>query len=53
MLPALEQWVEQKRAPDRIVANRKPDWTHPLCPYPQVATYQGKGKRKGCGKLEV
>jgi feruloyl esterase len=44
MLAALEQWVETGVAPDRIVASRTmPDRTRPLCPYPQVATYTGKG----------
>ncbi len=40
MLRALEQWVEQSKAPDRIVAYRvrdgKVDRTRPLCPYPEV-----------------
>jgi feruloyl esterase len=44
---ALEQWVEQGKAPDRIVAahstNGIVDRTRPLCPYPQVATYTGSG----------
>jgi feruloyl esterase len=44
---ALEQWVEQKKAPDQIVAshvaNGAVDRTRPLCPYPQVATYRGSG----------
>jgi len=44
---ALEQWVEQKKAPDQIVAshstNGSVDRTRPLCPYPQVATYKGSG----------
>jgi feruloyl esterase len=43
----LEQWVEQGKAPDRIVASHetdgKPDRTRPLCPYPQTARYQGSG----------
>lgn len=47
MLTALEQWVEQGQAPDRIVASHlaggKPDRTRPLCPYPEVAVYNGKG----------
>ncbi|HXH24432.1 MAG TPA: tannase/feruloyl esterase family alpha/beta hydrolase [Vicinamibacterales bacterium] len=47
MLAALEQWVEQGRAPDRIPASRvrdgKVDRTRPLCPYPQVAVYSGSG----------
>ena len=46
-LGILEQWVEQKRAPDQIVAshlaNGKIDRTRPLCPYPQVAIYSGAG----------
>jgi feruloyl esterase len=44
---ALEQWVEEGRAPATITASRraegKPDRTRPLCPYPQVAKHQGAG----------
>jgi feruloyl esterase len=44
---ALEQWVEQGRAPDRMVAshssNGRIDRTRPLCPSPQVARYTGTG----------
>ncbi len=47
---ALEQWVEQKHAPEQILAshmtNGTPgivDRTRPLCPYPQVAQYKGSG----------
>jgi feruloyl esterase len=47
MVSALEQWVEHGKAPERIEASRvrdgKIDRTRPLCPYPQVATYDGKG----------
>jgi feruloyl esterase len=47
MLGALEQWVEQGRAPDTIVASHTSsglvDRTRPLCPYPQLATYNGSG----------
>jgi feruloyl esterase len=46
-LSAMEQWVEQGKAPDRIIASHstdgKIDRTRPLCPYPQVARYQGTG----------
>jgi len=46
-LSALEQWVEHRKAPDRMVASRwnngKLDRTRPLCPYPQVAQYIGMG----------
>jgi feruloyl esterase len=47
MLTALEQWVEQKKAPDTIpaahVTNGQPDRTRILCPYPKVAAYTGSG----------
>ncbi len=47
MPAALERWVEEKKAPERIVASRvrngKADRTRPLCPYPQIAVYMGKG----------
>jgi feruloyl esterase len=43
----LEQWVEQKHAPEQILAshmtNGTVDRTRPLCPYPQVARYKGSG----------
>lgn len=46
-LGALEQWVEQGIAPDKIIAshltNGTVDRTRPLCPYPQVARYAGTG----------
>jgi feruloyl esterase len=47
MLSAMEQWVENNKAPDQIAAARrrdgKVDRTRPLCPYPQIAQYKGKG----------
>lgn len=47
MVTALEQWVEQGKAPERITASQvtdgKPVRTRPLCPYPQVAKYRGTG----------
>ncbi len=43
----LEQWVEQKKAPEKIIAshmaNGQVTKTRPLCPYPQVAVYNGSG----------
>ena len=47
-MPALEQWVEQGKAPEQIQATRlanygEIDRTRPLCPYPQVAKYKGSG----------
>jgi feruloyl esterase len=47
MVTALEQWVEQGKAPDQVVASHSTDGvvdrTRPLCPYPQVAAYKGTG----------
>jgi feruloyl esterase len=47
MLPPLEAWIEKGSPPEQIPASRvrdgKVDRTRPLCPYPQVAVYKGKG----------
>ena len=47
MVSALEQWVEEGKSPDQIIAshstNGAVDRTRPLCPYPQVAAYKGSG----------
>ena len=54
MLGALEEWVEQGRAPERVIAshstNGVQDRTRPLCVYPKVAIYSGTGstnRRRG------
>jgi feruloyl esterase len=48
-LGAMEQWVEKGKAPNQMIAshstNGKIDRTRPLCPYPQVAKYQGPGSQ--------
>jgi feruloyl esterase len=47
MVTALENWVEQSSAPERIlashVANGVVTFTRPLCPYPELASYIGSG----------
>jgi Tannase and feruloyl esterase len=51
ILSALERWVEEGKAPKQIIAvkyvNDSPAdgiaRTRPLCPYPKVAVYKGKG----------
>lgn len=52
MLAALDEWVEQGKAPDGIIATGSPtpncdaadtDRTMPLCKFPEVATYKGSG----------
>lgn len=48
---ALEQWVEKGIAPERIIATKFENddhtkaarMTRPLCPFPKVAKYNGKG----------
>jgi feruloyl esterase len=44
---ALEAWVENGKAPERVVASKsvegKVTRTRPLCPYPQRAVYKGSG----------
>ena len=47
LLEALDRWVEQGVAPERIVASRldggRVTRTRPLCPYPRRAFYSGSG----------
>jgi feruloyl esterase len=46
-LAAVEQWVEKGIAPMELagshVTKGTVDYTRPICPYPQVATYSGSG----------
>jgi hypothetical protein len=59
MTLALEQWVEQEIAPSAIVATKYAEgdaakgvkMTRPLCPYPQVAKYKGKGDPNDAGNF--
>ena len=43
----LINWVENGKAPEKIIAKQIKDGnivrTRPLCPYPEVARYEGKG----------
>jgi feruloyl esterase len=57
---ALERWVENKEAPAEIIATKfKAEGnaasgvlrTRPICPYPQVATYQGSGSTDDAGNF--
>ena len=56
MQTALEQWVERGVAPDQILATRAVsgvvDRLRPLCPYPQVAVYKGKGDTNDAANFE-
>jgi feruloyl esterase len=54
-LAALERWVEQGEAPERIVVahltDGKADRTRPLCPYPLVARWNGTGSTDDAGSF--
>lgn len=47
MLGTMQEWVENKKAPDQVIASHSTkgmvDRTRPLCPYPEVAKYRGSG----------
>jgi feruloyl esterase len=49
VLSALERWVEKGASPEHLIAsgtvagNASKRMTRPLCPYPQVAKYNGSG----------
>src|SRR5260370_2050110 len=56
---ALEQWVENGIVPNEIVATKYEagdpakgvKMTRPLCPYPQIAKYKGKGNTNDAGNF--
>ena len=47
MLGVMRRWVEGGQAPNEVIASRVEHGTvvrtRPLCPYPQAATYRGRG----------
>jgi feruloyl esterase len=61
-LGAMEDWVEKQQAPDQLIgrvakrqfspgasggaAQEHPNWTMPLCKFPEMARYSGKGDVK-------
>jgi len=63
MQTALEDWVERGHPPERVVATYPTNGvgthrTHPLCPYPAIAVYTGKGDvgdaaSYSCGKRDT
>ena len=54
-MAALERWRESGVAPDRIdavrIGNNRVEVSRPLCPYPQVAVYSGKGTTNDAGNF--
>jgi feruloyl esterase len=57
VVSALERWVEKGVAPERIigtgpvVGDPSKKLTRPLCPYPQVARYNGTGDPNDAGSF--
>ena len=54
-MAALERWRETGIAPDRVdavrVGNNRIEVSRPLCPYPQIAVYNGKGTTNDAGNF--
>jgi feruloyl esterase len=54
-MAALERWRENGTAPDRIdaarIGNNRIEVSRPLCAYPQVAVYNGKGTTNDAGNF--
>jgi feruloyl esterase len=54
-LGALEAWVEEGVAPERITASRirdgRVEMTRPLCPYPAVVVWGGEGNPAEAGSF--
>lgn len=53
---AIRAWVEEDRAPERLRASKidaggETVMTRPLCPYPQVAEYDGSGDTNDAGSF--
>jgi hypothetical protein len=60
LLKALEMWVERGVAPDTIIATKFVDdnpaegiaLQRPLCPYPQISRYNGRGRTSDQSSFE-
>jgi feruloyl esterase len=54
MLSAIVDWVENGRAPDRVIAtgNAFPGRSRPLCPHPQHTHYKGSGDPEDAASFE-
>jgi feruloyl esterase len=55
LLGVMRTWIERGQAPGEVIASRvehgKVVRTRPLCPYPQVATYRGRGSTDEAGNF--
>ena len=54
-LSVIEAWTENGAAPNTIVVSKPPGapaMTRPLCPYPEVAKYSGKGSTDDAANFE-
>ncbi|MBP2327929.1 hypothetical protein JOF56_008314 [Kibdelosporangium banguiense] len=56
MFAALTRWVEQGSAPDRVIASKVDNGqvtrTRPLCAYPRIARYDGRGNPNSAANFD-
>lgn len=54
LLQAVVDWVEQGKAPDRVIATGPafPGHSRPLCAYPQYAVYKGQGNPEDAANFD-
>jgi feruloyl esterase len=61
LVAAVDRWVDKGIAPDKIIATKFTDdipangdvaFTRPLCPYPQVALYKGRGNTNDAANFQ-
>ena len=54
MLQAVVDWVEQGKAPEKVIARGAafPARSRPLCAYPQHAQYKGQGNPEDAANFE-
>jgi pimeloyl-ACP methyl ester carboxylesterase len=57
MLSVIDTWVTEGKAPETIIATTAPapgqkQMTRPLCPYPKVAVYKGRGSTDDAANFE-
>lgn len=54
LLSAVVDWVEQGKAPEKVIATGPafPGRSRPLCPYPQHAQYKGEGDSESAANFD-
>jgi hypothetical protein len=55
MLSVIDQWADNGKAPDRIIASNPPNqkqMSRTICPYPLIAKYKGTGSTDDAANFE-